>query len=106
VNKGQIVELVCAKYKYDSDEYVWPRVNELWQQRTFPEVPPEHHAAMTAFLSRPGFEFSGICNFNYKIRPDGGMCIFEINTRVGADFACDIPRGRARTMLEKLDTLA
>lgn len=40
--------------------------------------------AMTCFLSAPGYEFSGICNFNYKERADGSMCIFEINTRVGA----------------------
>ena len=22
-------------------------------------------------------EYSGICNFNYKVRPNGRMCIFE-----------------------------
>ena len=39
---------------------------------------------MKAFLSAPGYEFSGICNFNYKVRDDGSMCIFEMNMRVGA----------------------
>ncbi|KAL1526700.1 hypothetical protein AB1Y20_015400 [Prymnesium parvum] len=105
VRDGNIVDAVCTRYQYDSDEYVWPRVNEIWQNRAFPEPPAEHMAAMTAFLSAPQFEFSGICNFNYKIRDDGSICIFEINTRVGADFACDIPRPRARMMLEKLEAM-
>jgi len=50
-------------------------------------------------------DFSGICNFNYKVRPDGGMCIFEVNARVGADLACDIPRRRAAQFFNKLDAL-
>ena len=33
-----------------------------------------HLAVMKAFL--PGY--SGICNFNYKVRADGRMCIFEV----------------------------
>eukprot|EP00966_Prymnesium_polylepis_P165913 3835180-Prymnesium_polylepis.1 len=51
--------------------------------------------AMTAFLSAPGYEFSGICNFNYKLRQDGSMCIFEINTRVGAGKPCAAPLASA-----------
>lgn len=49
--------------------------------------------------------FSGICNFNYKVRPDGGMCIFEVNARVGADLACDVPRRRAAAFFGKLDAI-
>ena len=49
--------------------------------------------------------FSGICNFNYKVRPSGGMCIFEVNARVGADLACDIPRRRAAAFFARLDAL-
>ena len=38
-----------------------------------------------------------MCNFNYKVRQDSGhMGIFEVNTRVGADLACDVPRERAK----------
>jgi carbamoylphosphate synthase large subunit len=46
---------------------------------------------MKAFLA----DFSGICNFNYKLRTEGGMCIFEVNARIGADLACDATRSRA-----------
>ncbi len=62
----------------------------------------EHLETMKGFLT----DFSGICNFNYKVRPDtGGMCIFEVNARVGADLACDITRKRAAQLFEKLDSL-
>ena len=33
-------------------------------------------------------EYNGICNFNYKVRSGGELCIFEINTRIGADLGC------------------
>jgi len=33
------------------------------------------------------------------------MCIFEVNARVGADLACDIPRRRAAQFFNKLDAL-
>ena len=57
---------------------------------------------MKGFLA----DFSGICNFNYKVRPDtGSMCIFEVNARVGADLACDVTRRRAAALFEKLDAL-
>ena len=49
--------------------------------------------------------YSGICNFNYKVRKGGDICVFEINTRVGADLACDVPRARAKELFEKLNTL-
>ena len=45
-----------------------------------------------------------MCNFNYKVRQDSGhMGIFEVNTRVGADLACDVPRHRARALFARLD---
>ena len=50
-------------------------------------------------------EFSGICNFNYKVRPDNGLCIFEVNARIGADLACDVPRRRAAAFFERLDQI-
>ena len=47
-----------------------------------------------------------MCNFNYKVRQDSGhMGIFEVNTRVGADLACDVPRERAKAFFEKRDKL-
>ena len=61
------------------------------RRATTDDVPAEHLATMKAFLA----EFSGICNFNYKLRPEGGMCIFEVNARIGADLACDATRSRA-----------
>ena len=47
-----------------------------------------------------------MCNFNYKVRPTGGMCIFEVNARVGADLACDVPRRRAAQFFEALEALS
>jgi hypothetical protein len=66
------------------------------QRETTDDVPPEHLATMKAFLA----DFSGICNFNYKLRPEGGMCIFEVNARIGADLACDATRSRAAKVCE------
>lgn len=40
-----------------------------------------------------------------QVRKSGSACMFEINTRVGADLACDVPRERARELFEKLDEL-
>ncbi|CAK0818763.1 unnamed protein product, partial [Prorocentrum cordatum] len=48
--------------------------------------------------------YSGICNFNYKLREGGGMCILEANPRIGADLAGDVPRERARELFELLDS--
>lgn len=36
VQNGVIVDSICTRYQYDSDEYVWPRVNEIWQNRCVP----------------------------------------------------------------------
>lgn len=49
--------------------------------------------------------YSGFINFNYKLRPDGEMCIMEANARIGADLACDVPRAHAARMLMALDGL-
>ena len=50
-------------------------------------------------------QFSGILNFNYKVRPSGGLCIFEVNARIGADLACDVPRKRAAQLFSRLGGL-
>jgi len=102
VKNGHIVDFVCTNYEYDKEVYVWPYVEELKEKRlSHSDVPQAHLVIMKSFLA----EFTGICNFNYKVRPDGGMCIFEVNARVGADLACDVPRRRAAQLFNKLDTL-
>jgi hypothetical protein len=65
-------------------------------------VAPQHLAVMQTLLQG----YSGVCNFNYKIRAiSGEIAIFEVNTRVGGDLCDDVPRWRARAFLEKLDSL-
>lgn len=96
VDKGRILDLVCLRYEYNSAEYVWPHVAEVGKQED--SVPADHLAIMSALLA----DYSGFCNFNYKIGADGCMRLFEANTRVGADLACDVPRGRARAMFQAL----
>mmetsp|Transcript_36949 Transcript_36949/g.106410 ORF Transcript_36949/g.106410 Transcript_36949/m.106410 type:complete len:350 (-) Transcript_36949:163-1212(-) len=101
VEGGRIIDAICTEYEYDRPAYVWPNVDEV-SRRSHSDIPRLHLDTMVGFLK----DYSGICNFNYKIRPTGGMCIFEINTRVGADLACDVPRSRARILFQKLDQLS
>jgi len=54
---------VPSRYEYDRAEYVWPGVVELRRDSTG-VVAPELLSIMEAFL----VGFSGICNFNYKLR--------------------------------------
>lgn len=100
VHKGRILDSICQRYVYSKKVYVWPNVDEL-SRETLDTTPESHLAVMRKFLRG----YSGICNFNYKLREDGSMAIFEINARVGADLACDSPRGRARAFFERLDAL-
>ena len=101
VKEGKIFDAVCTEYTYDRDEYVWPHVTELKHKRVSHDViPREHHGVMEALL----VGYTGICNFNYKLRPGGQLALFEVNTRVGGDLGEDVPRWRARTFLEKLDS--
>ena len=81
--------------------YIWPYVKEK-RRESRDDVPEAHLRTMAAFL----VGFSGICNFNYKVRADGQtLAVFEINPRVGADLAMDVPRERACLLFEKLDEL-
>lgn len=96
---GSIVDVIGMKYVYDKSIYIWPKVTEL--HRHLCDVPVQHTAVMARFLA----EYDGIVNFNYKQRPDGRICIFEVNTRIGADLACDAPRERARELFQLLDKL-
>ena len=102
VKDGEILDAICTNYEYDREVYVWPFVEEHQDRRKSHEnIPKAHLDTMALFVD----EFSGICNFNYKVRPSGGMCIFEVNARVGADIACDVPRRRAAAFFRKLDSL-
>jgi hypothetical protein len=105
VKDGTIHDAICTDYEYDCDEsgvYVWPNVQELQERRrSHEDIPPSHLDTMERLCTG----FTGICNFNYKVRPDGTMCIFEVNARIGADLACDVPRKRAATFFAKLDVI-
>eukprot|EP00439_Symbiodinium_sp_Y106_P051717 s3560_g6.t3 len=87
---GNVLDAITMKYHYDGTLYVWPRVREISKEMC--DTPAEHLAIMTKFLTG----YSGICNFNYKRRPDGRPCIFEVNPRIGVDLAGDAPKPRAR----------
>ncbi|CAE7211678.1 Trim71 [Symbiodinium natans] len=102
---GQILDSVTMKYQYDGMEYIWPHVREISKELC--EVPAKHLQIMAKFLTG----YSGICNFNYKRRPDGRLldnqvlarpCIFEVNPRIGADLAGDVPKPRARAFFDQL----
>ena len=64
-----------------------------------------HHAHLPT-AAHHAHHASKVCNFNYKVRPDGEVALFEVNTRVGGDLAVDVPRWRARVFFEKLDRYA
>lgn len=100
VVEGEILDAICTEYVYDSHQYVWPRCR-LISQTTHDRVPAQHLHVMSSFLN----DYSGICNFNYKLR-NGQMVIFEVNPRVGGDLTCDVPPERACKLFEKLDRLS
>eukprot|EP00927_Polykrikos_kofoidii_P079094 TRINITY_DN75888_c0_g1_i1.p1 TRINITY_DN75888_c0_g1~~TRINITY_DN75888_c0_g1_i1.p1 ORF type:complete len:384 (-),score=70.70 TRINITY_DN75888_c0_g1_i1:51-1118(-) len=126
VVNGKIIDSVCIEYIYDREEYVYPHVKQL--KKGVHETPSTYLAVLEILLQG----YSGICNFNYKVRKSdshtegvaavdgtevddnfvgdsglgsGGLCILEANTRVGGDLAVDVPRQRARELFERLDTL-
>jgi hypothetical protein len=103
VKDGEILDAITTSYEFEEEVYVWPHVTELKEKRhSHTDTPDAHLATMKAFLS----DFSGICNFNYKTRPsDGGLCIFEVNARIGSDLACDVPRPIAAQLFSKLRAL-
>jgi len=100
VERGEVLDMACTRYEYDAEEYVWPQVLEVGKAAC--DVPSDHLAVMKMLLEG----YSGFCNFNYKLRPCGRLCIFEANARVGADLACDVPRAAARRMFLRLDSLS
>jgi len=99
VDSGRILDVAGTRYEYDAEVYVWPRVELV--KTEYVGVPEEHLKIMEPMLEG----FSGICNFNYKLREDGSIAILEVNPRVGGDLVFDVPRSKARAMLEKLDAM-
>ena len=101
VRDGEILDAVETRYEYDRDVYVWPHVEELGRNSEG-VIRKEHLSVMRSFVAN----YTGVCNFNHKLRKNGDMAIFEVNTRIGADLACDVPRDRARVFFEKLSSLS
>ncbi|KAK3238385.1 hypothetical protein CYMTET_51596 [Cymbomonas tetramitiformis] len=100
VMDGEVFDSVVMEYTYDREEFVWPFVKEEKEKRVSQDrVCTPHLSVMRKLL----VGYSGICNFNYKVRPGGDIAIFEINTRVGGDLGEDVPRWRARLFLERLN---
>ena len=101
VKGGKILDIVRTRYTYAEAVYVWPRVEEKKGLRVVDsELPPEHLAVFSKLL----VGYTGICNFNYKLRSDDGrLCLFEVNVRSGEDLGGDVPPARLRCFLERLD---
>lgn len=96
---GRILHVIGTKYEYESAAYVYPKVVKVGKAPYSPL--PEHISVMQELLH----EYSGICNFNYKLREDNSLAIFEINTRVGADLVFDVRKEKARELFLKLDSI-
>ena len=69
-------------YHYADDAYVYPRVSEhVSDRRTEETLPDNEHGVLSSLVQN----YTGPCNFNYKVRPNGSLAIFECNIRVGSD---------------------
>eukprot|EP00929_Paragymnodinium_shiwhaense_P101902 TRINITY_DN65095_c0_g1_i3.p1 TRINITY_DN65095_c0_g1~~TRINITY_DN65095_c0_g1_i3.p1 ORF type:complete len:546 (-),score=106.52 TRINITY_DN65095_c0_g1_i3:17-1654(-) len=99
VFQGEVYDYVNTLYEYDGEEFVWPRVEEVRHEYT--SVPEERLKIFETLLTG----FSGICCLGYKERADGSIGIYDVNPRLGGDLVFDIPKPRARAMLEKMDAL-
>lgn len=80
-------------YTYRDEVYVWPETAET--KRASNELPDAERVQLEPFVRF----FTGVCNFNYKVRTDGRVAVFEINPRVGADF-CDAKVSLARRIVD------
>merc|ERR1712150_68422 len=89
-DKGRLLYHVSMYYNVKSEAYVYPTAQKLGKGPF--TAPDEHLAVMSAFLR----DYFGVCNFNYKVRPDGRMCIFELNTRMTGDLVTEAPRPLSR----------
>eukprot|EP00929_Paragymnodinium_shiwhaense_P096702 TRINITY_DN58394_c0_g1_i1.p1 TRINITY_DN58394_c0_g1~~TRINITY_DN58394_c0_g1_i1.p1 ORF type:complete len:557 (-),score=81.68 TRINITY_DN58394_c0_g1_i1:666-2336(-) len=99
VQNGEILECIGHSYECNREIYIWPHVRNA---KVSLHQPSE---AEFVVFKKYLVDYSGICNFNYKIRSSGVLSIFEMNVRVGGDLACDAPREVAATLFERLDSL-
>lgn len=93
VVNGEIKAAMSTRYTYRDKIYVWPHTAQ--SKRTSSELSPPERLQIEPFVRY----FTGVCNVNYKVRPDGRIAIFEFNPRVGADF-CDAKVSLARVIVE------
>jgi len=101
LREGEVVTGVRTVYVYEEAEYVWPRVREEVAQRT--SEPVSSSDAEVVVLAKLLAGYTGVCNLNYKRRPDGSPVVFEVNARIGADLACDVPPPLLRAFLLAVD---
>ena len=99
VVNGSVKAGMRTCYTYRDEAYVWPETAEV--KRMSSELLDVEHVQLEPFVRF----FTGVCNFNYKIRPNGRVAIFEINPRVGADF-CDVKVSLARLIVETASNYA
>ena len=92
---GCIRHAIRTEYHYDAAAYVWPAVNEILHDRTSTTELPASEANVLGTLLEG---YSGICNFNYKLRKDRSIAIFECNIRAGRDIT-DAPLHMAEHFL-------
>lgn len=94
VDRGVIKFALRTAYTYSKSAYVWGQTPGLREtNRSWSVLRPTsaEFKVLAKFCRgnrttvRP---YSGVCNFNYKLRPGTReMAIFEVNTRIGGDFA-------------------
>ena len=101
--RGRIIFAVRTRYEYDSTEYVWPRVREIKTSRRSDVV--DVHSPELELLQRLLEGYTGVGNFNYKVRSTGELALFEMNTRLGADMACDVPAHLLRSYVRLIVSL-
>ena len=65
--------------------------------RTEKTLPENEYTVLSSLVRND----TGPCNFNYKLRPNGSLAIFECNIRVGCDIK-DAPADMAERFLMKI----
>ena len=73
VDRGEIIDALTVAYTYDTDagDHVWPRVREVKEFRnSWRGLSSRHRQVFQKLLDG----FSGVCNFNYKLRQIGTAC--------------------------------
>ena len=99
---GHIFAACTVEYKYDRQDYTWPKCQEVERRFLGTATASSHLRILQAFLA----DYTGICNANYKLTHDGRLRILEFNPRIGGDLGTDAPRDQAREMLLAMESLA